>query len=95
MALNRLLSMAKEKMLTVLEKAPPIDLSESHPPTILFFAISDSKERANVEIATGNDFEDAWQKGVEALKRWRLKNWLKPAWLRVEMVREVEALKWG
>ena len=34
MALNRLLSMAKEKMLTVLEKATQIDLPESHPPTI-------------------------------------------------------------
>ncbi|PWD83905.1 Mur ligase [Ignatzschineria cameli] len=94
MALKSLLDNAKEKMLTVLEKSPQIDLPESHPPTILFFAISDSKERANVEIATGDDFEDAWQKGVEALKRWRLKNWLKPAWLRVEIVREVEALQW-
>lgn len=95
MALKSLLDNAKEKMLTVLDNSPQIDLPENHPPVILFFAISDSQERANVEIATGKDFEDAWRQGVDALNRWRRKNWLKPVWLRVEIVRMIEALEWS
>lgn len=94
MSLDTLLQKTKNQLNIILEKNPIPQFSDEYPKYILFFAISDSIQRAHVEIATGDTFEEAWEKGVTALKKWKLKSWHKPAWLRVEIVREIESLSW-
>lgn len=95
MSFNQLLANAKEKLEVVLQNREFLQFPAECPNQVLFFAVSDGVSRAHVEIVTGKDFEDCWQKGVAALKKWRVKNWHKPAWLRVEAVRQIEPLNWG
>lgn len=94
MSFNQLLSKAKEKLKTVLSEKPVKRFSAEHPESILFFVVSNGRERAHVEIATGESFEDSWAKGVAGLKHWRLKKSQIPTWLRVEVVHSVESLTW-
>lgn len=95
MSFNKLLSNAKAKLDTVLQEKKLSQFPSECPNSILFFAISNGIDRAHIEIATGKDFDDSWKKGIEALKKWQIKNWYKPAWLRVEVVRKVELLNWA
>ena len=95
MSFNKLLSNAKAKLDTVLQKKKLSQFPLECPNSILFFAISNGIDRAHIEIATGKDFDDSWKKGIEALKKWQIKNWYKPTWLRVEVINQIEALSWG
>lgn len=94
MSFNRLLVSAKEKLITALSECPVANYSTDHPESILFFVISNGRERAHIEIATGTHFEQSWARGVAALKKWRLKRMHAPVWLRVEAVHSIEALAW-
>lgn len=94
MSLTKLLSKAKKKLETVLIENPINRFSAEQPPFILFFVVSSGRERAHVEIATGESFEDSWDKGVAGLKRWRLRKGTFPIWLRVEAVHSIESLTW-
>ena len=94
MSLSKLLSKAKTKLETVLSENPIKTFSKEQPPFILFFVASTGRERAHVEIATSQSFEESWAKGEAGLKRWRLKNGPFPIWLRVEAVHSIESLTW-
>ncbi|UNM96438.1 UDP-N-acetylmuramoyl-tripeptide--D-alanyl-D-alanine ligase [Ignatzschineria rhizosphaerae] len=94
MSFNLLLQNAKEKLTGILGNDPLPQFSNAYPAYILFFVVSDSVNRAHIEIATDNNFEDCWNKGVIALKKWRVKNWHKPTSLRVELVNKIEPLRW-
>lgn len=94
MSFNQLLSKAKAKLETVLTANPVKSFSTEHPKYILFFVASNGRERAHVEIAVGENFEDSWAKGVVGLKHWRLQKGQQPIWLRVEAVHSVESLSW-
>lgn len=65
-----------------------------HPGCVLFFAVCNGLEQAHLQIATGDDFDGAWQKGVHALQRWLRTQKRPPQWLRVDWVESVEALDW-
>lgn len=94
MSFNQLLSKAKAKLETILTANPVKSFSAEHPEYILFFAASNGRERAHIDIAIGESFEDSWAKGVAGLKRWRLQKGQQPIWLRVEAVHSVESLSW-
>lgn len=94
MSFNQLLSKAKAKLETVLTANPVKSFSIEHPKHILFFVASNGSERAHIEIAVGDSFEDSWVKGVAGLKHWRLQKGQQPIWLRVEAVHSVESLSW-
>ncbi len=95
MSLEQLLETTKNKLDAVLEKQSIQKFSKEHPDFILFFAISDGIQQAHIEIATADSYENAWNKGVVALKQWRVKKHSRPVWLRVEIVREIETLSWS
>lgn len=94
MSFSELLSKAKMKLESVLAVDPIKTFASNHPPYVLFFVVSNGLERAHVEIATGQSFEDTWDEGVELLRRWRLRSRSFPIWLRVEAIHSVESLTW-
>lgn len=65
------------------------------PAYILFFSASTGKERADIHIARGATFTDAWLDGAAALQRLRQKNDKQFIWLRIDAVNKPEALRWS
>lgn len=65
------------------------------PAYILFFSASTGKERADIHIARGATFTDAWLDGAAALQRLRQKNDKQFIWLRIDAVNKPEALCWS
>lgn len=94
MHFNTLLSKTKSKLESVLAQDPIHDFSADHPSFILFFVLSNGLERGQVEMVTGNSFDEAWQKGESWVKRERSRGWQRTLWLRVEAVHSIEALSW-
>ena len=91
MALSDLLQQAHFEMMSV-------NASEnvaSHPACILFFSLSDGKQRAYTHISTGNTFNQAWTSGSQFIQRYRQKHDLQVCWLRVERVDHIEEMSWA
>jgi len=64
------------------------------PAFVLFFSASTGKERADVHIAKGATFNEAWLNGATTLQRLRQKNDKSYRWLRIDAVNNTEALSW-
>ena len=64
------------------------------PAYVLFFSASTGKERADIHIARGATFAEAWLDGAAALQRLRQKNAKQYIWLRIDSVNKTEALRW-
>lgn len=95
MSFARLLSNTYHKLKEVIAKETLIPLTGNHPPYTLFFVVSNGLERAHIEIASGDTFDQSWELGVESVKKWLLATKCFPIWLRVEMVSGVEQLTWS
>lgn len=91
MALSRLLALVREQA----ESLKHEGLSDRYPRNVLFFSLSDGQERAHVSIARGESFEQAWQEGERALKKWAKQQSREPVWLRVDSVCQPEELSWA
>lgn len=93
MSLETLFTMAKQKLEDChVEKAI---LADDYSAYIMFFVISDGKSRAHVEVVQGEAWDSCWKEALGKLTKWRIKNHYRPIWLRVEVVREIEALTWA
>ena len=64
------------------------------PAWVIFFSVSDGKSRAHIEQGQGKTFDQAWQKGTQALQQWRKKSGSQARWLRVDVVDKVDELRW-
>lgn len=64
------------------------------PAYVLFFSASTGKERADIHIARGPTFADAWLNGAAALQQLCQKNDKHYRWLRIDAVNKTEALQW-
>ena len=64
------------------------------PAWVIFFSVSDGKSRAHIEQGQGKTFDQAWQKGTQALQQWRKKSGSEARWLRVDVVDKVDELRW-
>lgn len=68
--------------------------SSRFPGYALFFSVSHGQERAHIEHVTGDTLDDAWLTGAKALQRWSQQQSASPLWLRVDVVNNIEALRW-
>lgn len=84
---------AKAALQTGFAQQPLAALDEQHPGCVLFFSLSDGRERARVRIAVGETFDQAWQQGTSALQQHAVHS-ERALWLRVDCVDHVEALPW-
>jgi hypothetical protein len=64
-------------------------------PWILFFSISSGANRAKVVTARGTSLQDAWQKGVIALREIMKTQQRDVRWLRVDHVDAIEGMIWS
>ncbi|MEB1083529.1 Mur ligase [Citrobacter portucalensis] len=90
MSLSHLLEQARpavESLCTTAQAAPL-------PGFILFFSASTGDERADIYIARGATFADAWHDGATALQRICQQDDKNVIWLRIDAVNKIEALRW-
>lgn len=91
MSLSHLLAQARPGV----EQLTIAPLTSRFPGYVLFFSVSNGKARAHIEQASGKTLDDAWLNGAQALQRWRQTQSVDPIWLRIDVVNNVEALRWG
>lgn len=94
MSLTSLLNRVQPVLRAHAEAAPSATIGGEHPACVLFFAVCNGADQAHIQIASGADFDAAWQKGAQALQRWLRTQKRPPQWLRVDWVDAVEALDW-
>ncbi|MGP3591324.1 hypothetical protein [Vagococcus sp. WN89Y] len=70
-------------------------LSAHLPGWVIFFSASDGKSRAHITHGRGINFDEAWQKGSQALQNLPSVSSAEIIWLRVDVVDRVELLSWG
>lgn len=69
-------------------------LEEPHPTYVLFFSVSDGRQRAKVETFTASDFETAWDRGLQWSQAVGGTSRAPLKWLRVDWPLQVEATTW-
>lgn len=69
-------------------------LASPFPHYIIFFSVSTGQERAYTKQVCGDTLDEAWLKGSQALQRWRKQEAKDPCWLRVDIVNNIEQLRW-
>ena len=78
----------------------PLSTIECHPhsphfPTcILFFSVSDGQHKAHTECVQGHSFNEAWEMGEQALRRWQKTQRQPTVWLRIDLVEGIQTLRW-
>jgi hypothetical protein len=65
------------------------------PDVVLFFSVSNGSSQAQIEVAAGDSFDEAWRLGSRKVDQWvgTQKNY-SPKWLRVDLVDEVRVYTW-
>jgi len=69
-------------------------LASSFPRYIIFFSLSSGQERACTEQVCGDTLDEVWLKGSKLLQRWCEQETKTPCWLRVDVVNNIEELRW-
>lgn len=92
--LDNLFLKTKLELSSVIERSAITRFYEDIPPIILFFVVSNGKERAHVIIETGNEFKEVWERGEENVRQWCKGSGNEPIWLRVEIVNYIQELTW-
>ncbi|MDR2196216.1 MAG: hypothetical protein LBE50_06525 [Gallionellaceae bacterium] len=64
-------------------------------PYTLFFSISDGESRARVVTARGATLDEAWQRGVAAIRESVQRRSLDVRWLRIDHVDAIEEMNWA
>ncbi|MBA7802776.1 glycosyltransferase [Citrobacter freundii] len=90
MPLSQLLAQTRPRV----EQLHHTALAAPFPGYVIFFSVSTGYERAHTEIARGHSLDDAWLIGSQALQRWCQKASIDPIWLRVDVVNNIETLRW-
>ena len=95
MSLTVLLNQCKPLLAQKLAASPVAEIPEGVPACVLFFSACNGQERAHVQIARGDSFEQAWEQGSRDLSRRMAGQEQAAQWLRVDLVNKVEAFSWA
>lgn len=95
MSLTVLLNQCKPLLAQKLASNSVAQALEGVPACVLFFSVCNGLDRAYVQIARGDSFEQAWDQGSQDLVLWMTEQEHAAQWLRVDLVNKVEVFSWA
>src|SRR5699024_7568350 len=95
MVLSGLLAEAHSALAPLMQEAGAAEQSGPAGRIVLFFSLSDGRERARVRHQVAMDFATAWTYGVERARKLANHHKMDVRWLRVDWVTSAQATTWA